>query len=306
MALSLSKTSARGSVGLDIDGAFLAAVQVDGTRVQRAASMDLPPGAVSDGVVVDRAALSSALKDFFKRSQLPQSVRLGVSNQQIVVRQIDLPPIEDAAERDMAVRFQAAEAIAMPLDDAVLDHQVVGQTTGADGARMQVVVVAARQEMIDELVEATRGAGLRPEAIDLDAFALVRTLADPGAVNDPARVYCHLGGITNLAIATGASCSFTRTLSTPWSDGNGSTLGEEIRLSIDYYMAQPEARPAAELILSGPGSRQEELTNEVSAVVGLPTTVASPLGRLDASGLEPGEDPHRYTVAAGLALGEGP
>ena len=56
---------------------------------------------------------------------------LGVSNQQIVVRVIDMPRIDDASERDAALRFSAAETIAMPLDEAVLDHQIAGYTTAA-------------------------------------------------------------------------------------------------------------------------------------------------------------------------------
>ena len=91
---------------------------------------------------------------------------------------IELPRIEDEKQRDAAVRFQAAEAIAMPLDEAVLDHQVAGYTEAPDGSpRMQVVVVAARRSMIEALLEAAKQAGLKPEGIDLDAFALVRMLA---------------------------------------------------------------------------------------------------------------------------------
>ena len=57
-------------------------------------------------------------------------MRLGVANQQIVVRVVELPRIEDEKQRDAAVRFQASEAIAMPLDEAVLDHQVAAFTAG--------------------------------------------------------------------------------------------------------------------------------------------------------------------------------
>ena len=58
-----------------------------------------------------------------------------MANQQIVVRVIELPRIEDEKQRDAAVRFQAAEAIAMPLDEAVLDHQLAGYTEAPDGSR---------------------------------------------------------------------------------------------------------------------------------------------------------------------------
>lgn len=320
MALTLGKKNPRGSVGLDLDGAFVAAIQAQDGRISRAASMELPSGVITDGEVSDVERLTESLKTFFKENDLPTRVRLGVSNQQIVVRHLDLPQIEEEAELAAAVRFQAAEAIAMPLDEAVLDYQVVGQATTAEGSpRLRVVVVAARQAMIERFVEGVRGAGLKPEGIDLNAFALVRALAKPalpvapaaegefGGLSDQlACVYCHLGGVTNLAVAVGTNCLFTRPLSTDWTDQGdhvASALAEEIRLSIDFYMAQPDARPVGEVQLSGPGSSHEGLAEQLSGLIHLPVAVADPLGGLDVNGAMGGEDPHRHTVAAGLALG---
>jgi type IV pilus assembly protein PilM len=168
------------------------------------------------------------------------------------------------------------------------------------------VVVAARESMIARIVEAVRGAGLKPEGIDLNAFALVRTLAVPSDSTETARVFCHLGGVTNLAVAVGTTCLFTRPLSTQWDaegDNVAAALAEEIRLSIDFYMAQPEARWVGEIVLSGPGSRRPGLSEELSGKIEVPVTIAEPLGRLHAGKLPPDEDPHRHTVAAGLALG---
>src|SRR6266576_4883709 len=140
MALSLGKNSNRGTVG-----------------------MDLAPGIISDGEVTDVTALTEALKEFFKINNLPRRVRLGVSNQQIVVRHLELPKIDDERELAAAVRFQAAEAIAMPIDEVVLDHHVLGAVVTPEGAaRLRVVVVAARESMISRVVEAVRNAGLRP------------------------------------------------------------------------------------------------------------------------------------------------
>jgi type IV pilus assembly protein PilM len=310
MALSLRNSSNGGPVGLDIDGDFIAAVVLSGARVSSAASADLPPGTMSEGEVRDVSGLSDALKDFFKRHSLPRAVRLGVANQQIVVRQIELPPIETESERDAAVRFQAAEAIAMPLDEAVLDYQVVGTSDASDGgARMQVVIVAARRSMIEQLVSAVRSAGLKPEGIDLNAFALVRALRNGSDPPESARVLCHLGGVTNLAIAVGDSCVFTRTLATDWkgeeADAAAGALANEIRLSIDYYMAQPGARPAGQVVLSGPGAAREGLAERLEGTLTLPLAVADPLGAMEAPTLPNDEQPLRHTVAAGLALGAG-
>ena len=120
-----------------------------------------------------------------------------------------------------------------------------------------------------------------------------------------ARVYCHLGGVSNLAIAVGTACFFTRPLSALWDDEDaGARLADEIRLSIDYYMTQAQAKPVGEVVLSGVGSVDDALVESLGIHLGLPTTVAAPLGVLDPSALQGGADPHRLTVAAGLAMGK--
>jgi type IV pilus assembly protein PilM len=306
MAFSLRKHSASGTLGLDIDGRYLSAAEVSGGRLVRAVSVDLPEGLVRDGEVSDADALGSQLKSFVADNDLPRNVRMGIANQQIVVRVVELPRIDDEKQRAAAVRFQAAEAIAMPLDEAVLDHQVAGYADAPDGtARMQVVLVAARRKMVEALLEAAKSAGLKVDGIDLDAFALVRTLVvNSDGAGDSARVFCHLAGVTNLAIAVGSNCFFTRPLSAVWDDADaGSRLADEIRLSIDYYMTQPQARPVGEVVLSGPGSTDVQLVDSLGVNLGIPTQIAKPLGQVDSSELGPGEDAHRYTVAAGLSLG---
>jgi Tfp pilus assembly PilM family ATPase len=59
----------------------------------------------------------------------------------------------------------------------------------------------------------------------------------------------------------------------------------------------------ADLVLSGPGSYDESFVAELETHLGMPTSVAPPLGHLDASSLDALEDPSRFTVAAGLAVG---
>jgi type IV pilus assembly protein PilM len=307
MALRLGNRSARTSVGLDLDGSFLSAVAMSGGVIEKAASIEMPSGLLRDGEVEDVQATSQLVKEFMKEHGFGKNVWLGVANQQIAVRSLDIPPIEDDAERAAAVRFQASEAVAMPLDEAVLDYQVIGQATSPEGAgAMRVIVVAAREPMIMRLIDAVRGAGLRPEGIDLSAFALMRIVAPE---NEPepaaARVYCHLAGVTNLAVGVGNTCVFTRPLATVWDGGSAeftSMLAEEIRLSMDYYMGQPDARQVSEVLLTGPGSQRPGLVEQVAGLVGLPVTAAPPLGRLGAASLRMGDDPSRYTVAAGLAL----
>lgn len=257
-----------------------------------------------DGEVVDSGAISRTLREMFKAHDLPRRVMLGVANQQIVVRHLEMPTITNEAERDAAVRFQMADTIAMPLDDAVIDYQVMGTIDGGDGPpQSRVLVVAARKSMILRLVEAVRNAGLKPDGIDLSAFALVRTLAPAGAVDSAARVYCHLGALANVAVATGPMCLFTRPLTSHLSGEAGvEGLSEELRMSIEYYRSQPHSPAIGDVVLSGPGAAHDQLAQRVGGLLGLPTEVAKPLGHLDDAGLPEGEDPTRHTVSLGLAM----
>lgn len=251
MALTFPARKTKTLVGLDIEAGSIAATELEfngGTQVSRTAVMPLEPGIFNEGEVTDPEALGEALSSMFAANKLGKRVRLGIANQRIAVRTLHLPPIEDPKELDTAIRFQAQDDIPMPMEQAVLDYRVVGQEQSPDGDRRTVaVVVAARRDMISKCMEALRDAGLRPEGIDLSAFGMIRALAreasatlampvqqDPAAPTPaPTRLYCNLGDVTNLAVARGSTCLFTR-VSSFGIEGVAQRLSERRRLSLDH------------------------------------------------------------------------
>jgi type IV pilus assembly protein PilM len=199
-------------VGLDLDPGHVAAaeVTVNGSlSLKRGAVAPLRPGVLRDGEVADVAALADALKSLFAEHDLSTRVRLGIANQRIVVRTLDLPPLEDGKALAAAVKVQAPDHIPMPMEEAVVDWQSLGTIESTGGqARTRVVVVAVRREVVDKLVAATREAGLKLEGIDLSAFGMVRALRNQntrGAV-----LYISAAGLTNVAVANASGCLFTR------------------------------------------------------------------------------------------------
>ena len=98
----------------------------------------------------------------------------------------------------------------MPLNNAVLDFHALGVHDTPDGPRQQVVLVAAQRDMVGRLLAAIRGAGLRPEGVDLSAFALIRSLYRNDPEHDGRVLYLNVDGLTNMAIAEGEVCRFTR------------------------------------------------------------------------------------------------
>jgi type IV pilus assembly protein PilM len=200
-------------VGLDIQPGYVSAVQarVNGSiLVQRAAGAPLPPDTVREGEVLDGQALSETLREMFRDSRLDKRVRVGVANQRTVLRTLELPPITDRKELATAVRFQAEDQVPMPLENAVLDFHALGVIDTPGGPRQRVIVVAAQRDMVERLLAAVRGAGLRPEGIDLAAFALIRSLHRADEEHAGRVLYLNVGGLTNMAIAEGTVCRFTR------------------------------------------------------------------------------------------------
>ncbi len=210
-------------VGLDIEARSVAATEVrlnGSAELKETAIAPLAPGSFHEGEVEDPDALAATLKELFAERRLGKRVRLGIGNQRVVVRTLRLPAIEDPKELEAAIRFQAQEQMPMPLDQAVLEHQVVGGVPAEEGQAPQVdvIVVAARRDMVSSFVEPIRHAGLEPVGVDLSAFGMIRALAgegDPEPAEGAERpgsavLYCNVGDVTNLAVARGRSCLFTR------------------------------------------------------------------------------------------------
>lgn len=274
LSLSLGRrNSGAGLVGLDIQPGYVAAVQaeVNGSIVVRhAVGAPLAPDTIREGEVLDESLLSETLRQIFKDEQLSRRVRIGVANQRTVLRVLELPPVTDRKELAAAVRFQAEDQIPMPLSNAVLDYQSLGLIDTPNGERQRVVVVAAQRDMVEKLLSAVRAAGLRPEGVDLSAFALIRSLYRADAESQGRVLYLNVGGLTNMAIAEGLECRFTRVvgggleaMAAEVAERRGIPLTDARALlaAIDLRPAEPEPEPEPEPVVEE--AEPEQLADEV-------------------------------------------
>jgi type IV pilus assembly protein PilM len=246
----MAKIGAR--VGIDLEQSSIAGAQVKGAgggySLTHVSVRALPEGLVFEGEVVDVDALAAELKSFWKESGFAgKRFSLGIANQKIVVRTMEFPII-DAKELRAAIEFQAQESIPIPLDDAILDFQVLTTVPSEDGAgRQRVLIVAAQRDMIARFIEVAKKAGLTVDGIDLQAFALMRSVAPPvafvdqGAPQDAdAAALVNIGsGITNLVVAVNGMPQFTRVINIGYSglvqalvDNRGLSRGEADALRI--------------------------------------------------------------------------
>jgi type IV pilus assembly protein PilM len=234
LPLNFGRRSGESLVGLDIQPGFVAAVQahVNGSIVpERAAALALPADSVRDGEVMDEDAVSEVLRELFDGSGLSKQVRVGVANQRTVLRTLELPPVTDHKELVAAVNFQAQDQVPMPLNNAVMDFHPLGIVDTPAGPRQRVVLVAAQRDMIERLLGAVRRAGLNAQGVDLSAFALIRSLYRPSPEQTGRVLYLNVDGLTNLAIAEGTVCRFTRVVGSGL-EGMASELAERRSIAL--------------------------------------------------------------------------
>ena len=229
------------AVGLDIGTSAVRAAQVATSRgapaLVKFGQVPLPPGAVSDGEIRDPDAVSEAIGQLWKRVGMKtRKAILGVANQRVVVRQVDLPYLEEKDFRS-SLRFQLSDHIPMPLDAAELDYHIVEDYVTEDQEhRMRVLLVAAATDMVRAFVDATATAKVEPAGVDVTPFAVAR------AVSPAARGEAGVGGaeaivdigasVTNIVIHYNGEARFVRILLVG-GDALTNALAEEFDVGFD-------------------------------------------------------------------------
>jgi type IV pilus assembly protein PilM len=261
-------------VGLKIGASQLAAARVannGSAELLQVAREPLNPGIVVGGELRDPDALSEALKDFFAKHKLPKrGVRLGIANNRIGVRTFEIVGIQDQKQLANAIRFRAQEVLPIPIDEAVLDYQILDEGVNEEGQpTRRVLLVVAYRELIDRYVDACKKAGVVLNGIDLESFALLRALQAPqeGAGDDPsaALVAVAIGHErSTFAVSDGRICEFTRVL-----EWGGSALNVAIARALDAAPSEVEGVKHSLTLTDGPlpdGLTADQAKKAVDAV----------------------------------------
>jgi len=210
----------RSILGLDIGTGSARAAEVstknDRPTLERFASVALPRGAVAGGEIADHAAVVMAVKELVGRGRFgAKRTALGIANQKVVVRQIDMPAMEED-ELKGALQFQAQEYIPIPIEDAILDYQVLEDSVDDKGERtLKVLLVAAQRDMVNTFVAVAQEAGLDPAVVDLSSFADMRSLANTTPIlgTRESEAIIDIGaGVTNIVAHEQGKPRFVRIL----------------------------------------------------------------------------------------------
>jgi type IV pilus assembly protein PilM len=231
-------------VGLKIGASQIAAARVSNNgsaELLLAARQEIEPGIIVGGELREPEKLAEILRDFFKEHNLPKrNVRLGIANNRIGVRTFEIEGIDDAKQLDNAIRFRAQEALPIPIEDAVLDYQILSESKNEAGETVKkILLVVAYRELVDRYVSACRKAGVELVGIDLEAFALLRAMAAPrdaALEADAAVVVVSVGhDRSTFAVSDGRVCEFTRVL-----EWGGSSLNVALARALDRAPSEVE------------------------------------------------------------------
>ena len=308
-------------IGLDIGSTSIRAVEAARTKdrpvINNFGQALLPAGAVVGGVVKDERAVTNALRQLWASQDFStKSVALGVTHQQVVVREIEVSNLP-RKEMRQALPFQVRDVLPLPVDEALLDFYPL-----EDGGRNDTVrglLLAAPKMAVTQMVRATERAGLHVESVDLSVFAALRAAAhlaqDTEAVIDVGangtNIVIHTDGVPQIVRSIprgGAEITklIASRLGMPGAEaevlkcrvglirgeGAGATevieegirpLISEIRSSFSYFSSAHPSQPIARLALVGGAAQLPGLTEKLQQTLGVPTFLSDPLQRVNDS-----------------------
>ena len=342
----------RSAIGLDIGTSGVRAAELSISKgkitLEKFGQVALPHGAVRDGEVVDPATVSAAIRALWSHTKFgSKKVIIGVANQKVIVRQVDLPWLP-AEELKKSLAFQVSDLIPMPVEAAILDFHPLGELTGDNDTRqVRGLLVAASRDMVNLSLEAVKGAGLTPMIVDLTSFAVIRSIAsvdDLGVGTDVEAIVDIGARVTNIIVHQGGTPKFVRILLMGGQDVTDAvaermgiqqeqaeamkqqagtdqpgaadaasrvieaTFVDEVRGSLDYYLASSGSAPIARLSLTGGGARLAGLGERLGRTTRIPIVAGNPMSALTigSTGLSPEQIEFVQPLAAvpvGLALG---
>jgi type IV pilus assembly protein PilM len=341
------------SIGVDVGSTAVRAAELslgsEPPTLVRAAQVRLAPGVVENGEVRNPDALSEAMKELWQRGGFKaKAINLGVGNQRVIVREVTLPalPLKELRE---SLPFQVQEFIPLPVDEAILDFDVIEEFTEEGRQLVRLLLVAAQKDMVGGLVSAASAARLDPVGVDLVPFALVRSIGSMGGMgleSDPGgEAVVDIGAdVTNICVHERGTPRFVRILPSGGRDitaaigrsmgmddeaaeaakrggdtadpnaeevarvafSRAGTFVDEVRSSLDFYLAQTPGARIHRVVVSGGGSKLPGLMDLLRERLSTNVDRGHPFEKVNARLGLPEEEVREaepvLAVAVGLAL----
>ncbi len=230
----------RGIVGLDIGSNSIKAVELKrakgGFQLAHFGMLPLPSEAIVDGALMNSNAVVDAIIELIQKEKIKtKDVATSLSGHSVIIKKIRLPQMTEE-ELEESIQWEAEQYIPFDISDVNLDVQILN-TDVHDVGQMEVVLVAAKKDMINDYVQVITESGLNPVIMDVDSFAVenmyeINYEINPGDIV----VLANIGAsIININILKNGTSTFTRDINI---GGNQYTEEIQKQLSVSYEEAE--------------------------------------------------------------------
>ncbi len=249
------------AIGLDIGSSSVKLVQLRERKghyaLQAFGVAPLPPETIVDGALMNSAAVVQAIQSLLSANKVKgKDVAIGVRGHSVIIKKISLPRMTQE-ELDESMQWEAEQYIPFDVKDVHIDTQILGVDEAS--GQMDVLLVAAKKEMIHDYTSVCSEAGLTPAVVDVDAFAVQNAYE---ASYEPASaetvVLINVGAaVTNLNIVSNGTTTFTRDVAM-----GGNAFTEEIQKQLSISHEEAEA-----LKIGGQGESDAVVPHEVERII---------------------------------------
>lgn len=256
------------ALGLDIGSSGVKMIQLKeqrrrgqlGYALQSFGMKPLPPEAIVDGALMNSTAIVQAIQELVAELKVKnREVAIGVSGHSVIIKKISMPRMTQE-ELEESIQWEAEQYIPFDVKDVNIDTQILSSEANDQTGQMDVLLVAAKKDMINDYTTVVAEAGLGSSVVDVDAFAVQNMFSVNYQV--PAKetlVLINAGAaVVNINILAGGNTVFTRDVTI-----GGNQFTEEIQKQLNVSYEEAEALK----IGGGRGDADSVVPQEVERVM---------------------------------------
>jgi type IV pilus assembly protein PilM len=216
-------------VGIDIGSSSVKLVQLrhgkGGYQLVSLGVAPLPREAIVDNAIMDSASVVEVVRNLVESHKIKtKNVATSVSGHSVIIRKIQLS-IMTVEEVEANIQWEAEQYIPFEISEVNLDFQILGPDS-RDSSQMNVILVAAKKEFVNDYVSVFRECGLTPVVMDIDCFAIENSFeANYGVEEEEIVALINMGAAAmNVNVLKGGKSVFTRDIQV-----GGNMINEEIQ-----------------------------------------------------------------------------
>lgn len=204
-------------IGLDIGSKTFKVASVEeikkGYNLKEFGMIDIPSGVIEEGSIKDPEQAADSIRQLFTMFNIKErNVALSIGGYSVIVKKINVEAMSED-ELQETINIEAEQYIPFDISDVNIDFQILGENENNPN-QIDVLLVAAKKEIINDYVNLTQMAGLNPCIIDIDAFSLQNIYELNYETKDENIALIDIGASkTSLNILKGNSSVFIRDVS---------------------------------------------------------------------------------------------